>query len=451
MSAPRSSLRSFLANAKSNLQNAIVNQQRVTLVVGNESADLDSITSAILLAYLQSHSGHTPITNPSVNRHTPPSQYPPLYIPIVNIPRADIRIRPELLALLPHANIEAAHLITLDDLCADPPAGINPAGRETLQPNLTRLVLTDHNKITGTLAKRGFHDEVIGCIDHHVDEGSIPTKPSSEPRIIRTAGSCTSLVVEYCRSAWDSLSGSASNAGRSTAAQSDFDVGVDDAAVRRTWDAQIAKFAMASVLIDTTALQSQEKTEDVDRQAVDYLEAKIALAPGGVGAQWNRKNFFDEIDHAKKDLSSLTVDEVLIKDYKQWDVNGVQLGISSVVKPLSWQIEKAGNTPQFVQSLRKFAQNKKLDLISVMTTSTANDGQFQRELLLWSVNESKNEVVSRFEEQNRDELGLNQWQEKTDHDNSIRQGGKMKIWWQKETEYSRKQVSPLMRKAIQNS
>jgi hypothetical protein len=48
MTVPRNSLRGFLAQARSALRSAIESSQKVTIVIGNESADLDSMTCSIL-------------------------------------------------------------------------------------------------------------------------------------------------------------------------------------------------------------------------------------------------------------------------------------------------------------------------------------------------------------------------------------------------------------------
>lgn len=48
MAVPRNSLRGFLAQARTALRTAIDSNQKVTFVIGNESADLDSMTCSIL-------------------------------------------------------------------------------------------------------------------------------------------------------------------------------------------------------------------------------------------------------------------------------------------------------------------------------------------------------------------------------------------------------------------
>ncbi|KAF3345557.1 Vacuolar membrane protein [Verticillium dahliae VDG2] len=132
---PRPSLAVFLAQARAALTAPRRPNTPLTLVVGNESADLDSLCSAVLYAYLRS---------------TTPAQ-PTLHIPLSNLPRADLALRPELTAALARARLRPSDLLTLDDLA------------DTLTPESTRWVLVDHNALTGTLAARGFGSRVVGC------------------------------------------------------------------------------------------------------------------------------------------------------------------------------------------------------------------------------------------------------------------------------------------------
>jgi hypothetical protein len=98
--------------------------------------DLDSMSCSLLYAYIRSLS-------------PPKNAFTPLYVPITNIPAADIQLRPEFLAVFKHANIESGHLITLDDL---------PALSEIetqLAPENTKWILVDHNALLG--ASLGCH------------------------------------------------------------------------------------------------------------------------------------------------------------------------------------------------------------------------------------------------------------------------------------------------------
>ncbi|KAK8187168.1 hypothetical protein HDK77DRAFT_280175 [Phyllosticta capitalensis] len=424
MAFPRNSLRNFLVHAKKALRTAISNDEKVTFVIGNESADLDSMTCSLLFAYLRS-------------QRPPKNAFTPLYIPVTNIPANDIHLRPEFLALLPHANLEPDHLITLDDL-----APLDKLEKK-LNPKKTRWILVDHNALQGILGHVYGH-RVEGCIDHHDDEHKVPKDTGDEPRIIEKSGSCTSLVTEYMRSSWDHLS----SEGRSSGAahgQSDDNVPVKDAYQINLWDAQMAKLALASVLIDTSNLTSPSKTTDHDRKAVKYLEAKVTLQD----SSFDKDKFFGAISHAKQDIGSMRLYDILRKDYKQWDDDGFQLGISSVVKPVEFLRSKVkeerGDEHLFWQALGRYTGDKGVELYSIMTSYSDDNGEHQRQLLLWALSEKGKKAAEKFAETSAEELEL----EELIGEWVAADVGWKKVWRQKNLGASRKQVAPLLRKTVQ--
>ncbi|KAF2685234.1 DHH phosphoesterase [Lentithecium fluviatile CBS 122367] len=372
----------------------------------------------------------------------PRNAFTPLYVPITNIPSSGIQLRPEFLALFKHANIEARHLLTLDDL---PDLSVI---QSKLRPENTRWILVDHNALQGQLGKI-YSDRVGGVIDHHDDEGKVPTDTYEEPRIVDKTGSCTSLVASYCRQTWDLLSDSAASSG---AAHAQGDSLSDDGAVVKSWDAEAAKLGLASILIDTSNLQSKDKTTEHDRKAVEYLEAKIMICPRH-SVSFDRNKFFAEIDSAKKDIGGLELQDILRKDYKLWEDKGQKLGISSVVKPISFLEKKAADEAAsqseedaFVSALQRFATERGLDIYSVMTTSTSSEGQFQRELFVWAFNDGAISAAKKFAADAQSELGLEEW-----HENALGHDGNgqwRKAWWQRHVQHSRKRVAPLLRAAM---
>ncbi|KAH9882644.1 hypothetical protein J1614_000880 [Plenodomus biglobosus] len=432
MAVPRKSLSAFLTQARGALRAAIDSSQKVTLVIGNESADLDSMSCSILYAYIRSMS-------------LPKNAFSSIYIPITNIPAIDIQLRPEYLAVFKHANVEAKHLITLDDLPALSDI------QSHLAPENTNWILVDHNKLQGQLGKIYSH-RVAGVIDHHDDEGSVPRDTGNEPRIIKKSGSCTSLIANYCRPYWDQLSGSAMSSG---AACAQGDSLSDDAAYVKRWDADVAKLGMASILIDTANLKDENKTTEDDRVAVEYLEAKIMLCPQ-LAASFDRGSFYAEMDAAKKDIGTMALQDILRKDYKQWDQQGLRLGVSSVVKPIEFLQQKAGNEvaglasgKAFLSAIETFSEERGLDLYSLMTTSTSSDGKFQRELLLWAFNQDAVTAAKVFATNAKDELGLETW----DGSSDVAEGSQSnkqwrRVWWQRQVQHSRKRVAPLLREAM---
>jgi exopolyphosphatase len=375
----------------------------------------------------------------------PRNAFTPLYIPVTNIARSGIQLRPEFLALLPHANIEPQHLITLDDL---PDFSVI---KTSLRPENTKWILVDHNALQGQLGKI-YSERVGGVIDHHDDEYKVPTETGSEPRVIDKAGSCTSLVIEYCQSPWDLLSTSATSSGAAHAQGDDLS---DDGAVVKLWDAQVAQLGLGSILVDTANLQSKDKTSEHDIGAVEYLEAKIMDCPR-LSAEYTRDGFYKEMDSAKKDIGGLKLQDILRKDYKEWGEGKQKLGISSVVKPIAFLQKKAGNEAgtqssreAFLQALQTYAKDRNLDLYAVMTTSSSSEGEFQRELLVWAFNNEAKSAAQKFASNAGQELGLADWHD-TDgkpHEEDG-DGHWRKLWWQQKVEHSRKRVAPLLREAI---
>ncbi len=373
----------------------------------------------------------------------PKNAFTPLYIPITNMPASGIRMRPEFQAIFKHANIEPTHLITLDDL---PPLSDI---QSKLKPENTKWILVDHNALQGKLGKI-YSQRVQGVIDHHDDEGKVPEDTGSEPRVIEKSGSCTSLVINYIRPTWEMLSGAALSSG---AAHAQGDSLSDDDAVVKRWDASVAQLGLASILIDTANLQDENKTTDHDRKAVEYLEVKIVSCPQ-LAAAFDRAKFYEEIHAAKRDIGPLQLQDILQKDYKEWEQsNGQTLGISSVVRDIKFLQNKAGeeanSQPEeaFLDAVHKFAKERNLDLYSVMTTSTSASGEFQRELLLWAFNDKAVAWAKTFADKSREELGLEEWDESMKVASGEESCQWRRVWWQRQVQHSRKRVAPLLRQS----
>lgn len=360
-----------------------------------------------------------------------------LHVPLLNIPKADISLRPELLALLPYANVEREHLITLDDL-----PGFNNL-RENLPPQNTRWILVDHNALQGKLGSL-YSERVVGVVDHHADECKVLKDTGSEPRIIETSGSCTSLVVNHFRDAWESSNIVGVSSG---AAHAQGDSLAEDSAVVSLWDAQVAQFALASVLIDTHNLKDENKATEHDEQAAAFLEAKINSSPK-VSTTYSRDSFFDQISEAKKDVDSIPLDGILRKDYKQWTEDGMAVGISSAVKPLDYLQEKAEKDSRkspreaLIEIATSFAKERSLAVYSIMTAFQAEDGKFSRELLVLGLSKNGSAAVKRFTDSSASQLKL-EHVEGTEDD-----GQRINIWRQHDVAASRKQVAPMIRQAM---
>lgn len=147
-------LREFLAKCRPPFTSPI------HVVVGNEAADLDSISCAIALAYLR--------------QKTSPFQS----VPIANIPRSELTLRRDVLLAFSLADISPADVLFIDEL----PDGLQSAAEITL---VDHNALTRHQKDAASL--------VVRVIDHHADEGQ---HTNADPRIVQKVGSCATLVAD---------------------------------------------------------------------------------------------------------------------------------------------------------------------------------------------------------------------------------------------------------------
>ncbi|KAH8765568.1 hypothetical protein F5883DRAFT_101854 [Diaporthe sp. PMI_573] len=398
---PPRNLRAFLALARKSLTAPPAQRQApLTFVVGNESADLDSLCSAVMFAYLRSH------TQPKYTLH----------IPLANIPRQDLPLRPELTKALGYAGVAAEDLLTLTDL-------EEVVETHGLEPKDTRWLLVDHNALTGTLAER-FASRVVGCLDHHEDEGVVAQDTGNEPRVLRKTGSCMSLVVECYQDAWDALS--------KTSSHDEGDGGLD---------AQLARVALAPILIDTNNLKSKAKTTPTDVRVVELLEAKIG------DKDFERKKYHKKLSKLKEDISQLSYRDNFRKDFKSWTEAGMVLGTSSIPQGFKYMLENIGDRETLLREFRAFAQDKNLDIAAIMTSSAKDDGVFKRNLLVWGLNEKAARAVERFVEAQKDNLGL----EPFHHIDLSGGDGQHEVrycWNQHRTGNSRKQLAPMLRSAM---
>ncbi|KAH8194722.1 hypothetical protein TruAng_011115 [Truncatella angustata] len=352
--------------------------------------DLDSLCSALLLAYLRTY--------------TPPHT---LHIPLCHLHRDDLTLRPEFTEVLKRASVSPDDVLTLDELS-------KAAGAAGFKEN-THWLLVDHNSLTGKLEP--YKDRVVGCIDHHDDEGLVPQ--DSSPRVIEKSGSCASLVVNHCKEAWDELK-SLENA--------------DEV------DSQVAQLALGPILIDTNNLENKDKTTPFDEDAVQFLETKISGS-----ANYDRASIFTTVSGLKENISPLSIRDVLRKDYKEWEDGGLKLGMSSVPADLSALQDKAGGAQNLIRDIADWGKEKDIDLVCVMT-AFKKEGKFSRELLLLARSEQGVNAAKRFEAGNKDKLELSTY--RAGELDAIEDGKWRKCWSQARVENSRKQVAPILREAM---
>ncbi|EXJ60545.1 hypothetical protein A1O7_04698 [Cladophialophora yegresii CBS 114405] len=467
-----SRIRSRVLSKDASSASAVNGMSKSVLVMGNPSADLDSFISAVTTSYfynLQSNSKHA-------NGRT--------YIPILNLPSVKsvelLRLRPEFGVALRLALGESADavnqaeageqgktsvledLITIADLKSNANSSLRrlftessdagSSSQSTKDPSEKQhLFLVDHN----APSIPGLSDELISsrftvtsCIDHHVDEGYVPQ--DAAPRIITTGiGSCTSLVIKHLRD------------------EGLWPRGLPETPSSETQALQeMSKLALAPILIDTANLKATgDKCSDTDREAVTFLESESAITgPQVEGVQaasthsgkWHRDAFHSAIATAKSNsLDLLSMQEIFDRDYKVWTERTssnkeVNIGISSLVRPLSWLAKHAGGVDELLAEIETFATHpdRKLGVFGVLTRT----GEGHKEVVVLAFDEAVSGLPERFEHQGQSaELRLQPWE----GDESLKEAlgqkfehGQYQFWYMGDTSKSRKQVGPLLREAV---
>lgn len=321
---------------------------QIKIVCGNESADFDSVSSALSYAYFdylyqeQSQNSKTVI---------------PL-VPIINIPREDLKLRKDIVYMLTNQySITEDLLYFREDLIK---WRAENQGRLTIDS-----ILVDHNELVND--SLDLIDNVSGIIDHHEDIGKYQ---DAIPRIITVTGSCTSLVYNY----W---------AGKLR----------DQGAIK-----DVIPLLYGAALLDTANFK--HKVEDPDRIALANYKLFGTGNNNEVDAMDVNKvdqyqeTLFKDLKKAKKDIKGLSVRDVIRKDYKQFefpigdnkDGKILTVGIGSMVKSLKWLYKEYKGQDNFHAECERFREEFQLDLVVVMSSfnNKDNNNEFTREMVLVS-------------------------------------------------------------------
>jgi exopolyphosphatase len=154
---------SYLLKAKKQIKSDLFQH----IVMGNESADLDSIVSASMYAYFLRHQSSRNDIN---------------IVPLINTRSSEISLRPEVIFLFANTGLDIENLAFQDCLH---PEEFHMAGR-------LKLTLIDHNELAH--AQSRLKNAVEEIIDHHVDEKQFR---NIAHRVIEPVGSCATLVAEH--------------------------------------------------------------------------------------------------------------------------------------------------------------------------------------------------------------------------------------------------------------
>ena len=304
-------LRSYLSGTRSR----ITSGRTVCCVLGNEAADLDSMASAVMYAYFRDcTAGADGIA----------------YVPVINIPREDYKLRTEAVYLFSEAGIDPDWLIFIDEIDL---TALHSGGR-------LKVALVDHNRMAAT--QEAFASTVIELVDHHKDEGLFE---NAGPRMIEPVGSAATLVAEAVLDRDQSILEQGS-----------------------------ARLLLGTILLDTVNLDPEAKrATEKDQQIVEALT-------GMTGA--DRQALFDTLQFEKFNVSALSTSDLLRKDYKQWRMGESRVGISSVLLSVADWLKKDANLSA---SLASYLSSQRLDVLIAMNAYT--NPEFTRELVVYCPDE----------------------------------------------------------------
>ncbi len=313
------SIRSYVHSSKQEYERAH-GHTRVHFVMGNEAADLDSVVSSIAFAYLLQKEN--------------PNEF---YIPLINLERKELDLRPDVLHLLNNH-------VAIDDLLF-----LNSVSFEDLYDHdLMRLNLVDHNILRPRQQK--YFQVVERIVDHHADEKV--EYPLLKMKNVTVIGSSASLVTEYFQ--------------KSLSAKMNPD---------------IALMLLAPILMDTGNLKMKEKTTKRDIDAVDYLQTYVQTPA----------TYYETLMDKKHNVSNFTPKMAFSKDYKEFLEGPVLYGIASIPQSIYW-----GNAeiPTLIPELEKFANERDLTFLILLMVNPEKSPK--RVLLVYSKSEELSEAFKNY-------------------------------------------------------
>lgn len=210
----------YLQECKHNLKNAS-ESSKIQIVLGNESCDLDSAISSLVMAYF--------IFKVQKNAD--------IVIPVLNVKRKELAVRTEVVFFLEETSINISDVICIDEI-----------DLKTLhEKGKLSVVLVDHNSLS---TEQSYLDSrVVQIIDHH--EIDNPDKIKKLNSKIESVGSCCTLVAEEILNSNVAI-----------------------------MDPQIAMLLYGTIVLDTICLnETAQRVTEKDRKIVDKLETYLS---GGI-------------------------------------------------------------------------------------------------------------------------------------------------------------------------
>merc|ERR1719399_125626 len=293
---------------------------KVPVVMGNEAGDLDSMASALVLAYFKSeHDGCA-------------------VFPVINVPRDELRLRKDNCEVFSVANISQEDLIFITEI---PLEKLASDGR-------LQLTIVDHNELSPRqdfLAK-----SVVAILDHHKDAGLYKDTVGKDGRrnVQFPNGSATSLIAEVLNK--------------------------DDDGKAVLADPSANLLLQSTIMLDTDNLTNRAKTENLDRAGLEVLKSAVTSEPWAPKYS-ARAEYYEKIKVLRQDIEGFSAVDVIKKDLKHGSVGGEQFAIGSA--PVSLEkigiVESLHTLKAFAGEMKSFIQANEIQLAFVLATVDGGD------------------------------------------------------------------------------
>lgn len=280
---------------------------RITVVLGNESCDLDSMVSSVLLAAIDS-------TTEAATAHQSPRH---LHLPVLDCRRADFHLRPEATTAFGLAGV------TVDDLIFVPEDVDLSAVYEKYGAQM-ELQLVDHNQLASKWA--ALADAVTQIYDHHTDA----EKHVNAARVICRTGSGVSVVV---------------NAALQEPRMVD----------RLQSFPHLCLLVQQPILLDTYYFDPhRDKATDVDRAAFFFCQ----------------QAWYSHLSQLRSDVTQLSLAQLLRRDTKmavsESAGDGISIAVVSTPVLLHSLLARDADWPQ---TMARFAEERRADAVVVLASS----------------------------------------------------------------------------------
>ncbi|GFY45277.1 exopolyphosphatase PRUNE1 [Trichonephila inaurata madagascariensis] len=206
----------YLQECKHNLKNAS-ESSKIQIVLGNESCDLDSAISSLVMAYF--------IFKVQKNAD--------IVVPVLNVKRKELAVRTEVVFFLEETSINISDVICIDEIDLK---ALHEKGKLS-------VVLVDHNTLS---TEQSYLDSrVVQILDHH--EIDNPDKIKKLNSKIEPVGSCCTLVADEILNSNPAI-----------------------------MDPQIAMLLYGTIVLDTICLnETAQRVTEKDRKIVEKLETYL--------------------------------------------------------------------------------------------------------------------------------------------------------------------------------